>query len=217
MAEIRVLVVADNLLARAGLAALLSEQAGCHIVGQVSGDSSLIEDVDIYQPDAVVWDFGWNPKPPIERVAALLDEAGSVQTLPILVLLPDETHAAEVAALLTMARAGGLMLRESRPERLAAALVSMAQGLLVFDPSLVSIALPRSESVPETPPQELTPREREVLQLVAEGLANKAIAQRLKISDHTVKFHVNAIMSKLNAQSRTEAVVRATRLGMIML
>jgi DNA-binding NarL/FixJ family response regulator len=57
----------------------------------------------------------------------------------------------------------------------------------------------------------------EVLQLLAEGLPNKAIARQLNISDHTVKFHVNAIMSKLNAQSRTEAVVQATRLGLILL
>jgi DNA-binding NarL/FixJ family response regulator len=65
--------------------------------------------------------------------------------------------------------------------------------------------------------EELTPRELEVLRLLAEGLSNKAIAQQLDISDHTVKFHVNAIMSKLGAQSRTAAVVQATRLGLIVL
>jgi DNA-binding NarL/FixJ family response regulator len=63
----------------------------------------------------------------------------------------------------------------------------------------------------------LTPREQEVLQLLAEGLPNKTIADRLYISEHTVKFHVNAILSKLGAQSRTEAVVRATRLGLLLL
>ena len=65
--------------------------------------------------------------------------------------------------------------------------------------------------------EELTPRETEVLELMADGLTNKAIAQRLGISDHTVKFHVNAILGKLGAQSRTEAVVRATRLGLLFL
>jgi DNA-binding NarL/FixJ family response regulator len=63
----------------------------------------------------------------------------------------------------------------------------------------------------------LTPREREVLQLLAEGLPNKTIASRLNISEHTVKFHVNAIMTKLGAQSRTDAVMRATRSGLILL
>jgi len=65
--------------------------------------------------------------------------------------------------------------------------------------------------------EELTAREMEVLQLLAEGLPNKSIAQRLDISEHTVKFHVNAILRKLEAQSRTEAVVQATRLGLILL
>jgi len=63
----------------------------------------------------------------------------------------------------------------------------------------------------------LTPRENQVLQLLAQGMTNKAIALDLGITDHTVKFHVNAIMGKLGAQSRTEAVVRATQLGMIAL
>jgi DNA-binding NarL/FixJ family response regulator len=67
------------------------------------------------------------------------------------------------------------------------------------------------------PSESLTSREQEVLQLVAEGLTNKAIAQELSISEHTVKFHINTIMGKLNAQSRTAAVVRATRLGLILL
>jgi len=67
------------------------------------------------------------------------------------------------------------------------------------------------------PIEDLTPRELEVLQHLAEGLTNKAIAQRLAVSEHTIKFHVNALMSKLGAQSRTEAVVLATRQGLITL
>ncbi len=65
--------------------------------------------------------------------------------------------------------------------------------------------------------EELTPRELEVLRLLAEGLPNKTIAQRLDISEHTVKFHVNALLGKLGVASRTEAVVRATRLGLVFL
>jgi DNA-binding NarL/FixJ family response regulator len=67
------------------------------------------------------------------------------------------------------------------------------------------------------PSDPLTPREQEVLQLLAEGLPNKVIAQRLTISEHTVKFHINAILGKLGAQSRTDAVVRATRSGLLLL
>jgi two-component system nitrate/nitrite response regulator NarL len=82
---------------------------------------------------------------------------------------------------------------------------------------LAGAVLAVPEPLPGLPVEDLTPRELEVLQLLAEGLPNKAIGLRLSISEHTVKFHVNAILGKLGAQSRTDAVVRATRLGLIIL
>jgi DNA-binding NarL/FixJ family response regulator len=87
------------------------------------------------------------------------------------------------------------------------------QGLVVLAPEFATaqLTLPPAASLP--PGEALTPRELDVLQLLAEGLPNKTIADRLTISEHTVKFHVNALMGKLGAQSRTEAVVRAIRLG----
>jgi DNA-binding NarL/FixJ family response regulator len=127
------------------------------------------------------------------------------------VLLPDESLAADAWAI----GPGGLLLRTAPPERLATALQAMADGLIVLDPRFPPDQLRRSASSASS--TDLTPREREVLQLVAEGLSNRAIALRLSISEHTVKFHINAIMEKLGAQSRTEAVVRATRLGLIVL
>ena len=214
MAELRVLIIADNLLARAGLASLLTAGDSLNVVGQVAGGDLLADDLDIYRPDVLIWDFGWEPEAPLERFSELADEWGSAP-LPALILLPDEERAAEVAGLLRSANAGGMVLRESNADSLVAALNAVVQGLLVFDPMLA--VLPDNVALPEPPVENLTPREREVLQLLAEGLANKMIAQRLGISDHTVKFHVNAIMTKLNAQSRTDAVVRATRLGLIML
>lgn len=214
MADLRVLIVADNLLARAGLAALLVEHAEVNVVGQVAGSTLLADDLDVYRPDALVWDFGWEPGTAQTHLAELSDDLGALQ-LPVLALLPDEDRAAEVAALIGTANPGGLLLREAAPEQLAAALDAIAHGLLVFDPLLA--VMPTVEPAPEPLAENLTPRELEVLQLLAEGLANKGIAQQLGISDHTVKFHVNAIMTKLNAQSRTDAVVRATRLGLIML
>lgn len=214
MPDLRILIVADNLLARAGLAALLAEGSSISIVGQVAGGNTLADDIDVYRPDVLIWDFGWEPGAAQERFADLIDESGE-SLLPVLALLPDEDHAAEVAALFAADATGGLLLREADPGQLVAALHAIAEGLLVFDPLLAVV--PVTDSTPEPPAENLTKRELEVLQLLAEGLANKMIAQRLAISDHTVKFHVNAIMTKLNAQSRTEAVVRATRLGLIML
>lgn len=214
MNELRVLVVADNLLARAGLTALISDQPALRVVGQVAAGEGLADDLDVYRPDVIVWDFGWETRGAQERLADLLDELGA-NMLPLLILLPDDDHAGEIAALLRSVRAGGLLLRDADPNQLNAALAAVGQGLVIFHPLLAQ--LPTGELLADPLAAQLTTREREVLQLLAEGLANKAIAQRLGISDHTVKFHVNAIMGKLNAQSRTDAVVRATRLGLIVL
>jgi two-component system nitrate/nitrite response regulator NarL len=123
-------------------------------------------------------------------------------------LLPDATQAADAWA----AGARGLLLRSADAPHLLTAIKAVGQGLAVLDPALAG-ALPLDR--PRPPTDDLTPRERDVLRLLAEGLSNKGIAQRLSISDHTVKFHLNAILSKLNAQSRTEAVVTAIRLGLI--
>ncbi|MFQ5814830.1 MAG: response regulator transcription factor [Anaerolineae bacterium] len=206
--NVRVLIVADDPLARAGLAMLLADQPGCTVTGQVAGDADLLAGLDVYRPDVVVWDLGWEPTQAPEQLADLSDSGP-----PVVALLPDEAHAADTWT----AGARGLLLRDTDAEGLTAALMAVAQGLVVFDRALAAALLPASGRAPMPLVEELTPRELEVLQLLAEGLPNKAIAHRLSISEHTVKFHVNAILGKLGAQSRTEAVVRATRLGLIIL
>jgi DNA-binding NarL/FixJ family response regulator len=206
------LVIADNLLARAGLAALLAAQPGLIVIGQTAGGEALAADLDVYQPDLIVWDFGWEAQAALAQLAAVIDDAP-----PIVALLPDDTYAAAAAAALGAAGAGGLLHRDCGADQLAAALAAAAGGLLALDPALAGAALAGSGPLPEELAEPLTARENEVLQLLAEGLPNKAIALRLAISDHTVKFHVNAIMTKLDAQSRTDAVVRAMRLGLVLM
>jgi DNA-binding NarL/FixJ family response regulator len=207
MDVLRILIVADDPLARAGLATLLADHPGWSVVGRIAVDADLPAALEVYSPDVGVWDLGWNPAQTVERLAAA---RGMV---PIVALLPDETH----AAVAWTAGAQGLLLRDADAERLAAAVTAVAHGLTAFDPALVAALAPVREQSPLPPLEALTPRELEVLRLLAEGLSNKAIARRLGISEHTVKFHTNAILGKLGAQSRTEAVVRATRLGLILL
>jgi two-component system, NarL family, nitrate/nitrite response regulator NarL len=225
--DLRVVVVADDPLVRAGLATLLASQPGCMVVGQVASEAEILRELDVYRPDVVVWDLGWEPMhtittPPyaaaagregerstrLERLAELRD-AG----YPMVVLISSDLQAAAAWA----AGARGLLLREVPAETLVASLQAVAQGLVVWDQALAATLLPPTRGEPAPPPEPLTPRELEVLQLVAEGLPNKTIADRLHISEHTVKFHMNALMGKLGAQSRTEAVVRATRLGILLL
>ena len=206
--ELRILVVADDHLTRAGLAVLLAEQPGCVIAGQVSSGADLPAMLETYQPDVIVWDLGWNPPAVMERLTDL-DEAGT----PVVALLPDETYAADAR----ISGARGLLLRDSEASTLVAALIAVAQGLVVLDPKLPVQVPPARDQSPAPVVGDLTPREKEVLALMAEGMPNKSIAHQLSISEHTVKFHVNAILGKFGAQSRTEAVTRATRLGMILL
>ncbi len=106
--------------------------------------------------------------------------------------------------------ASGVLMRSATAEQIDAALRAVAEGLTVRDGSVTT-------RHPQEVTEPLTHRELEVLQLLAEGLTNKEIAQRLAISEHTVKFHVNAILAKLGAQTRTEAVVHAARLGILIL
>ncbi len=208
MNDLRVLIVADDPLTRTGLATLLADQPGCVVVGQLDSEAAWPVDLSMYRPDILLWDLGWSP----EAALAAAEEVTEVG-LPVVGLIPDENHAAEAWG----AGLRGLLLRNVDGETLLTALIAAAQELVTLDPLLAEALL--RPALPDPPPlvEALTPREAEVLQLLAEGLPNKAIARRLDISDHTVKFHVNAIMSKLGAQSRTEAVVRATRLGLILL
>ena len=111
----------------------------------------------------------------------------------------------------------GIQRRDADADRIVAAVEAVDAGLVALDPDLAATVLPRG-GPPRTPPRDgLTAREQQVLELMAEGLPNKTIADRLGISEHTVKFHVNSILAKLGVQSRTEAVVSATRLGLILL
>ena len=203
---IRVLGVADDALARAGLATLLASQPGLMIVGQTASDE-LSDAAQIYRPDVIVWDWGADMARAIERVN--FRGAG----VPVIALLADAHEASEVWS----AGARGLILRTASAENIAAAVNAVAENLIVIDPALASTLFPVREQIPVRPIDALTPRELQVLRLMAEGQSNKTIARELGISEHTVKFHVNAILGKLNVQSRTEAVVQATRLGLILL
>ena len=207
---IRVLIVADNLLARAGLAALLDSQDNCLVVGQTT-TKSLADNIHIYRADVLLVDLGWQATDSLDRLSQLVD-----RDLPIVALIADENDAASVLNTLSSFDLYGLLLNENDVDLLMMALQTVYNGLLVIDPSLSSSLI--SPMINSEPLEEaLTARENEVLQLLAQGLTNKAIAHQLGITDHTVKFHVNAIMTKLGAQSRTEAVVRATRAGLIIL
>ncbi|MCE7987274.1 MAG: DNA-binding response regulator [Caldilinea sp. CFX5] len=206
---LRVLVCGPDLLARVGLTALLTASPAITVVGQAAPTEMPVERISVYQPDAILWDVGWTPQSQLIQLADVT-EAG----YPVVVLLPE----AEAARVVKPSGVQGLLLRSSETLVLAAALQAVATGLTIFDPTVSALLFATIGTPDESYTNEpLTPREQEVLQAMAQGLSNKLIARQLDITEHTVKFHVNAILGKLGAQSRTEAVVRATRAGLILL
>jgi two-component system, NarL family, nitrate/nitrite response regulator NarL len=208
MPDIRVLIVSGDALARSGLATLLAGQPDISVTGQLPGEAVNPSSVAAYHPDVVLWDLGWDLAKSLEQ---LTEQAENLP--PVVALVPDNVMTADVWA----SGVRGLLPRESAVAVIDASLSSAALGLVVYDPILGAPSGVTRDKQPALAAEPLTPREHEVLQLLAEGLPNKTIAQRLRISEHTVKFHVNTILGKLGAQSRTEAVTRAARSGLILL
>jgi len=203
-----VLVVSDDPLARTGLALLLADRDGIAVSGQAAADDDWPGPSDPDAPHVVVWDLGLGPRSGLPSLREAADPGGP----PIVAVVADEDDARDALS----AGAMGVLPRNVDGERLAAAVRAVAQGLLTLDESFAPI-LRDAPAPPEELAEPLTPREREVLQLLSQGLPNKRIAQRLGISDHTVKFHVNALLGKLGVQSRSEAIVHPVRLGLVVL
>ena len=177
---LRVLVVSDAPLVRAGLITMLG----------------VYRDLDLAEAG------------PADVM--LCDEAMPDIDLPAVLLVSD----ADAAAAALAGGARGVLPRDAAPRRMHAALHAVAESEVVIDESFAHALLRRARSaVAMIAP--LTRREREVLQLLAAGMTNKEIASRLGVTDHTVKFHVNGILGKLGAVTRTEAVVEAARRGLI--
>ena len=211
---IRVFIIAASPLARGGLENLLATR-GLSVVGRSASLGSLFEQIVDVEPDVVLVDAsGANSE-------ALLDAlvSSNFATETTVILLRDHPRPGWTTEAL---RAGvrAILPSEVSPDQLAAALEAAMAGLVVVHPSEIAVALPAA-SAPLSPLAELaeplTPREREVLEMLASGLVNKEIAAKLSISEHTVKFHVASILGKLGAATRTEAVSLGFRRGLVLL
>jgi DNA-binding NarL/FixJ family response regulator len=207
---IRVLVSARSAITRAGLESLVRADSRFEVAGDGYRDGDLLRAALEHAPDVV-----------------LLDEGGKVPSLPIhlnhpgapaLVLLVGNVTRYEARRAL---RAGvrAILPRDSAEHEIVAAIEAVAAGLAVISPEILEALVPATtEDHDEFPAGEpLTSRESEVLSLLAEGAGNKEIASRLRISEHTVKFHVSSILTKLGAATRTEAVSRGLKEGLIII
>lgn len=220
---IRVLIAAASSTSRAGLEALLQSSPRTEpgieprvgIVGRVSDLASLPALIEQLQPDVVVFDA--NGLDPESLIRILSDD--DLEPVVAIVVLAESASASWTADVL---RAGvrAILPPGLSPQELHAAVEAAAAGLVVLHPREVNGMVPAATAAStraEVLLEPLTPREGEVLQMLAAGLVNKEIAARLSISDHTVKFHVASILGKLGAATRAEAVSIGFRRGLILL
>ncbi|MCX7593211.1 MAG: response regulator transcription factor [Fischerella sp.] len=208
---IRVLVVAASSVIRAGLFAVLTSDPRLVIAGSSSNLDVLSTEITQLQPDVVLLDLSGHPQ----------DIEWKQQYPTAIIVIVDESKSIDLEAAL---RAGvrGVLLNVCTESEIIAAVEAVASGLVVLHPDAIEYLLNLSELSASNPAllnpvQALTPREIEVLDMLSSGLSNKAIAKRLHISEHTVKFHVSSIFQKLGVSTRTEAVTVGVRLGLIML
>jgi NarL family two-component system response regulator YdfI len=211
---IRVFLIAASPLARAALQNRLNVQS-VKIVGTATTIDALGSELSDAQADVLLVDALSEPP---EAIIESLADSDLAAEIPVVILAELSSPAASTQALHAGIRA--LLPNEIPTDQLLAALQAAAAGLVVLHPAEVpaafSTSAPTSQPLAELP-EPLTRREREVLQMLAAGLANKEIAARLNISDHTAKFHVAAILGKLGAATRTEAVALGIRRGLVLL
>ncbi|MBI2767852.1 MAG: response regulator transcription factor [Chloroflexi bacterium] len=205
--ETNVLVAARYPAVRAGLRALLEDSAGLRVTGEAPLEG--IEDAPLPPFDVLVADLGEDAEARLEE----LDEA-----LPgVAAVILADWEAGSLGRSPASGVARGWLGRDATPQELTAAVHAVARGLAAIEPALLGLMLRAAPAPESTLDASLTEREHEVLLLVARGLPNKGIALELGISEHTAKFHVGAILSKLGAASRAEAVMAAVRRGILPL
>lgn len=208
----QVLVMSSSAITQAGLATLITEESD---QWQVVGAATPLRSGPWPAPVADCALVSW---PPLGDGRPDLDSLSDL-SIPMVALL--ETGSDLALPELLHHGLAGLLPGQASGAEIVAALEAAAAGLIALHPALLDSLLAGNGERPPIAPlgqaEALTPREVEVLALLAEGLSNKAIARRLHLSDHTVKYHTSAIFAKLNVSSRTEAAIAGARAGLILL
>jgi DNA-binding NarL/FixJ family response regulator len=208
---IRIVVADDHGIIREGLGALLSGRDGYELVGTAATGAEAVRAAVTLKPDVIVMDIQMPGLSGIEATREIGRVAPAVAVLMLTMFDDDESVFAAMRA-----GALGYVLKGAVGDTVVRAIAAVAEGEAIFGPgvarqTLAYLSRPRTD---DTPFPELTPREREVLGLIADGLGNAAIATRLHVATATVGNHITSIFAKLQVATRAEAIVRARTAGL---
>jgi DNA-binding NarL/FixJ family response regulator len=212
----RVLIADDDDLMRAGLAELLGGDSSIDIVGEAATGREAVERCRRLDPDVVLMDVRM---PDLDGIAATHELASAAPSVKVLILTTFEQDDYIFGAL--RAGASGFLVKRTRPETLIAAVHTIAAGESLLSPSVTRRVIDRmaQQPTPDLTDQarlgELTPREREVLGLIARGLSNREIANALVVEESTIRTHVKRILTKLDLRDRIQIVIFAYENGLI--
>jgi DNA-binding NarL/FixJ family response regulator len=213
---VRVLIVDDDDLMRAGLRGVLSSDARIEVVGEAADGREATYRTRLLAPDVILMDVRMSD---LDGISATREVLAQFPEVKIVILTTFEQDDYIFGAL--NAGASGFLLKRTTPEELIAAIHTIAAGDSLLSPSVTSRVIERMAHQPEPDAsrdarlEQLTPRERDVLDLVARGLSNIEIAAELVVEASTVKTHVKRVLSKLDARDRVQAVIFAYESGVI--
>ena len=213
---IKLLVVDDQSIVREGLRSLLQARPDLEVVGDAENGQVAVERAIALQPDVVLMDVRMPIMDGVAATRTLQEQAPDIKVL-VLTTFDDSEYVSQAMHY----GAKGYLLKDTPSDEIAEAIRAVHKGYTHLGPGIFEKAIaPPSHPQPEPHPQpelhnsssqleQLTPREQEVLQLIAKGYSNREIAQTLYISERTVKNHVNSILSRLNVRDRTQAAILA--------
>jgi DNA-binding NarL/FixJ family response regulator len=213
--SVRVVIVDDDDLMRAGLKAVLSSDETIDVVGEAEDGRAALDEARLRRPDVVLMDVRM---PNLDGIAATRELVAASPDVKVVIVTTFEDDEYIFGAL--NAGASGFLLKRTKPEELIAAIHAVADGDSLLSPSVTRRVIDRMAQQP--PPEaafdrridDLTPREREVLELIARGLSNSEIVTELVIEESTVKTHVKRILMKLHLRDRVQAVIFAYESGL---
>jgi DNA-binding NarL/FixJ family response regulator len=216
--EITIVVADDHEVVRSGFAGLLNTQSDFRVVGTAADGAEAVRLCEQYNPDVVLMDIRMPGMDGIEATRRLTKAGGSRSRVLILTTFDLDEYVYDAIR----TGASGFLLKDVTAERLFDAVRVVASGDALLAPSVTRRLISEFAALhrPDTPPSaalaSLTPRETQVLRLVAEGLSNPEIAGRLTVTEETVKTHVSRVLSKLGLRDRTQAVVTAYETGLVV-